>query len=79
MRYRSGAVYRPTGSRKGGRPTMKHGEHRELQEYRDRQEIDEHWPHIEMPAVAAATRYAGKQKHKQMQMQAENDTQPQLK
>jgi hypothetical protein len=58
---------------------MKHGDQRELEEYRDRHEIDEHWPQIEMPAVAAATRYAGKQKHKQRQMQAENDIQPQLR
>jgi hypothetical protein len=62
---------------------MQHREHRELQKYRDRHEIDEHWPQIEMPAVAAATRYAGKQKHKHKhkhkQMQAENDIQPQLR
>jgi uncharacterized protein (DUF433 family) len=55
---------------------MKHREQRELQEHHDRHEIDEHWPQIEMPAVAAATRYAGKQKQ---MMQAENDVQPQLR
>lgn len=54
---------------------MKHGDERERQEYRDRPEVDQHWPQkIEMRAVAAAARYAGKQK----QMKAENDIQPQL-
>jgi hypothetical protein len=54
---------------------MKHRDQRELQEYRDRREVDKHWHKIEMRAVAAAARYAGKQE----QMQAGNDIQPQLK
>jgi hypothetical protein len=53
---------------------MKNSDQRELQEYRDRAEVDQHWPQIEMRAVAAAARYAGRRK----QMQAENDIQPQL-
>jgi hypothetical protein len=53
---------------------MKPRDQREQQEYRDRPEVDQHWPQIEMRAVAAAARYAGKQR----QMQAENDIQPQL-
>jgi hypothetical protein len=53
---------------------MRHRDQRELQEYRDRTEVDQHWPQIEMRAVAAAARYAGKRK----QMEAENDVQPQL-
>ena len=56
---------------------MKHRDQRELQEYRDRPEVDQHWPQIEMRAVAAAARYAGKA-GKRKQMQAENDIQPQL-
>jgi hypothetical protein len=58
---------------------VKHREQRELQEYRDRPEVEKHWHQIEMRAVAAAARYAGKQKYKQKQMRAGNDIQPQLK
>ena len=59
---------------------MKPRDQRELQEYRDRPEVDQHWPQIEMRAVAAAARYAGKagKAGKRKQMQAENDIQPQL-
>jgi hypothetical protein len=53
---------------------MRHSDQREQQKDRDRPEVDQHWPRIEMRAVAAAARYAGKRK----QMEAENDIQSQL-